>query len=264
MHPIFGINREKQNHLFYKEYTNTWGTFMFHSQIELHFVLEGEMNAWINNRHRVLKAGEMSVALSFDAHAYRTDGQSSTAMLIIPTYLCEEFIATIKNRRCSTPFILDKEVVAKILSYTREIANADPANKIKIQGYVYVVLGMLMEHLSFEETDESFDPSFSSRILFYLDEHFKENLTTESIAIALGYSPSYLSRYFKSCFQIGIHQYLTIIRLKHAVMLLNEEKRSVTYCAMESGFNSMRTFYRAFEAEFGCSPGDYLKQIKAV
>ena len=264
MHPIFGINREKQNSLFYKEYKNSWGTFMFHSQIELWFVTEGEMDIWINNKHRVLKAGEMSVALSFDAHAYKTNSASKSAMLIIPTYLCEEFIAATQHRRCSTPFITDKKIVSLLRGYAKELANTNPASKIKIQGYIYLILGILMEQLSFEDNEEFCDPALSSRILFYLDEHFKENITTEDLAAALGYSPSYLSRYFKSCFHIGIHQYLTIVRLKHAVMLLNEEKRSVTYCAMESGFNSMRTFYRAFESEFGCSPGEYLQQIKAV
>lgn len=264
MHPVFGIERERQNVLFYKEYTNSWGTFMFHSQLELCIVTDGEMDVWINNRHRVLKAGEMSVALSFDAHAYKTNEYSRSALLIIPSHLCEEFIAAVKSKRCSTPFILNKKAVEQIRYYAKEIDATDPTNKIKIHGYIYVILGILMEQISFEETHEPADPSLSSRILFYLDEHFKENITTEGIAAALGYNPSYLSRYFKSGFQIGIHQYLTIIRLKHAVMLLCEGKKSITYCAMESGFHSMRTFYRAFESEFGCSPGDYLKQTKTV
>ena len=264
MHPIFGIKREKQNFLFYKEYQNSWGTFMFHSQLELCIVTDGEMDVWINNRHRVLKAGEMSVALSFDAHAYKTNEYSRSALLIIPSYLCEEFITAVKGKRCSTPFIFDKDTVERIRSYAKEIHQTDPTNKIKIMGYVYLILGILMEQLSFEETQELNDPSLSSRLLFYLDEHFRENLTTEGIAAALGYSPSYLSRYFKSSFQIGLHQYLTILRLKHAVMLLHDAKQSITYCAMESGFNSMRTFYRAFEAEFGCSPREYLEQLKTV
>jgi AraC-like DNA-binding protein len=42
---------------------------------------------------------------------------------------------------------------------------------------------------------------------------------------------------------------------------MNEQKHSITHCAMESGFNSMRTFYRAFREEFGCSPGDYLDSL---
>jgi AraC-like DNA-binding protein len=44
-------------------------------------------------------------------------------------------------------------------------------------------------------------------------------------------------------------------------MLMREKRMSITDCAMESGFGSLRTFYRVFEEEFGCSPHEYLKQI---
>jgi xylan 1,4-beta-xylosidase len=79
------------------------------------------------------------------------------------------------------------------------------------------------------------------------------------IAAHFGYSQSYISRYFKSCFNITLIKYLTIIKLQNAIMLMREGKHSATYCSLESGFSSMRTFYRAFYNEFGCSPGEFLK-----
>jgi AraC-like DNA-binding protein len=33
---------------------------------------------------------------------------------------------------------------------------------------------------------------------------------------------------------------------------------TVTAAALESGFQSLRSFYRAFQAEFGCTPREYL------
>ena len=43
MHAEFGLKRESDNSLFYKEWKNDNGIFHFHSQIELYFVDEGEM-----------------------------------------------------------------------------------------------------------------------------------------------------------------------------------------------------------------------------
>ena len=263
MQPNFGIERERHNQLYYKEYTNDNGKFHFHSPIELYMITDGQMEVWVNNHRKILKAGEMSVALSYDAHAYRTVEHSKSCVLIIPSYLCEEFINAVQHKRVSTPFVCDEETVATVRHLAKEIQK-DPTNKIKVLGYIYVILGTLMEHITFEEAEESTDPALSSRILFYLGEHFREEITTAELATALGYSPSYLSRYFKACFHIGIHQYLTIIRLKHAIMLLHEGQHNITFCAMESGFSSMRTFYRSFEKEFGCAPKEYRKQKETV
>lgn len=255
----FGINREKNNTLFYSEYKNCYSRFHFHSQIELLFVDEGEMEILINNYRKTLKQGEMSVALSYDAHVYKTPESSYASLFVIPAYMCEEFINTIKHKRATNPFITDTAAVQKIKDCIREI-NKIEKNDIKLTGYIYVILGIVMENIDLCSSKESVNPELSAKILFYINENFKKDISLASIALEFGYSQSYLSRYFKSCFNIGLNQYITIIRLKNALLLMHEQKYNLTYCAFESGFNSMRTFYRVFFNEFGCSPKEYFKK----
>jgi len=257
MQPKFGIERERQNHLFYKEYTNDKGAFHFHSQIELYFVDAGEMEVFVNQQRRMLQAGQMSVALSYDAHAYRTPQQSRSSVLIIPPYACQEFIAAIRNKRVLHPFITDREKVAEIKRCIQQM-HQQHVNEITQRGYLYVILGMIMDHVGFEALEEPIDTQLSSRLLFYINDNFKTTITLASLAAHFGYSESYLSRYFKSCFGIGINQYLAIVRLKNVLTLMQEPENSITYCAFESGFNSMRTFYRVFYQEFQCTPREYL------
>lgn len=259
MQAVFGAKREQQNHLFFKEYTNDKGAFHFHSQIELYFVDDGEMEVIVNDRCRVLQKGQMSVALSYDAHAYRTIDHSASSVLIIPPYLCEEFMAAVQNKCAANPFILDTAVVKRIKECFLHIQKGN-LNKIALTGYIYVILGVLMEHMDLQEAEKRLDSALSSQLLFYINAHYKEELDLAKLSQVFGYSPAYLSRYFKACFHIGIKQYVNIIRLKNAIMLMNEKKHSVTYCALESGFESMRTFYRAFSKEFGCSPREYFSE----
>ena len=261
MQAKFNIDRERHNKLFYKEYTNDECVFQFHSQIELYFVEDGEMEFFVNNHRRVLKKGEMSVALSYDTHAYKTPEYSRSSVLIIPTYMCENFIVATKHKRASNPFICDAKTVEKIKECISEL-KSDGINELRQQGYIYVILGIIMENIFFENSDTSLDTQLSSRILFYINENFKNDISLTSITEEFGYNRSYVSRYFKSCFNIGINQYLTSIRLKNALMLMNERRHSFTHCALESGFNSMRTFYRVFEKEFNCSPKEYMQRIK--
>ena len=263
MQAKFGIERERQNKLFCKSYKNDSGAFHFHSQIELYFIEDGEMEVTVNNRTKLLKKGEMSVALSFDAHSYKTPKASKSSVLIIPSDMCEEFISSMQHKRVTDPFILNKDAVKKIKSCIPEISKEN-INEIKLHGYIYVILGTVMENLCFETVSEALEPDLSSKILFYINDNSKSDITLSTLSHHFGYSESYLSRYFKSCFNIGLSQYISMVRLKNAVMLMHENKGNITYCALESGFNSVRTFYRAFYNEFNCSPKEYLEKEKPV
>lgn len=257
MRPVFNVKRESNNRLFYKTYTNDWGVFSFHSQIELYFIDEGEMEVWVGDRQQLLRAGEMSVALSFEPHTYHTPNASRSSVLIIPQYMCEEFVAETKTKRATNPFITDKEAV-KTIRYYYEKLKEPQINSIEKTGYIYVILGLVMEHL-FLETVRLGDTSLSSRMLYYINEHYKSGLTPSEVAEHFGYSQSYICRYFKSNFRITLGDYLTTLKLKNFLMLMYEQKHNITYCAMASGFSSMRTFYRAFHKEYGCSPNEYFK-----
>ena len=92
MQAEFGLKRERQNRLYHCEYENDKGAFHFHSQIELYFVDDGEMEVVVGNHQRTLTKGQMSVAFSFDPHAYKTSHQSRSSVLIIPPHMCEEFV----------------------------------------------------------------------------------------------------------------------------------------------------------------------------
>jgi AraC-like DNA-binding protein len=219
------------------------------------------MEVWINDKRAILKSGEMSVALSYDAHCYQSIDHSRSNFMIVPTYMCEEFINSTKSKRLSDPFIRDKAIVSKMRECYEEIKK-DSSNKIKTLGYIYVILGLLMEHIKFENTPQSIDHKLSSRVLVYINENYKNDISLQSISSEFGYSTAYLSRYFKSCFGVGINQYITLIRLKAAIILLRERTHSVTYCALESGFNSTRSFYRAFASDFNCTPKKYIENLK--
>lgn len=259
MHAEFGLKRESDNSLFYKEWKNDEGIFHFHSQIELYFVDEGEMEVTVGNLSKKLSSGEMSVALSFVPHGYFTPQSSSSGALIIPTRLCEEFVSETKDKRAINPFITDKATVEEIRKYARKLTRAG-INKIERDGYIYVILGIVMDALCFEKAKEPLDSALSSRILFYINENYSSELSLGSLAAHFGYSESYISHYFKARFNVTFNKYLKLIRLKKAIMLMREGKNSITYCALESGFSSMRSFYRVFFSEFGCTPKEYVRR----
>lgn len=258
MHPKFRIEREKNNSLFYKEYKNDRCVFQFHSQIELYFVTEGEMEMNVSGHTDTVRAGELSVALSYEPHAYKTPLSSRSCVLIIPTEICEAFIAAVMGKRLISPFFKDTETVNKMREYAVKTQDMN-LSAVSRLGYVHLILGSLLEKASFTDSSSPESDDLAGRILMYIEENFVSGCSPSDIAKHFGYTQSYISRYFKSCFGINLSEYVTLVRLKRAAALLQGGKHSITYAALESGFNSMRTFYRAFVREFECTPKQYLK-----
>ena len=262
MQAIFGV-KEKHNQLTFAEYENDHGAFHFHSSIELYFVDEGEMEVVVGERKQLLSAGQMSVALSYDPHGYSTPQSSRSSVLTIPANICMEFNDAVRNKKNASPFILDGERVAEIKEFARQIGNKD-VNSIKKSGYIGLILGTLYDWLTLEEVSQASDGDLASKMLLFIGENFKKGISLKDLATRFGYSESYISRYFRDCFKVGFNQYLNLLRLKNALLLMKENTHSITYCAMESGFNSMRSFYRCFKEQFGCSPGQWAPEYPKV
>ena len=261
MQPKFNVFREKANTLFYKQYKNDFCNFQFHSQIEIYAVTEGKMEMLVDGKRKTLKAGEFSVALSYIGHDYKTLDHSRSFSIIIPPHLCEEFMSETQGQKLVCPFFDDNELFAEIKRCYLAMRDENSSN-IKRHGLANVVLGLILEKGEFADTSKPTNNELITKILFYLNENFKNDISPISVAEYFGYSQSYVSRYFKSCCGINLVKYITMLRLKNAITLLSETKHDITYCALESGFPSIRTFYRSFQNEFGCSPKVYMDKIR--
>ena len=230
----------------------------FHSHIELYLIKSGEIEIMINDNKKVLGAGEISVALSYDAHSYRTVDSSEAIYLIIPLEYCGEFLPLLSSKHLPSPFIKDEKTYKTVLSALEGIL--DGGNEITRRGHIYSILGAILDHMSDSKLTTAATDAFSPDILIYLSNNFKNELTLESVAKEFGFNPSYLSRSFRETFGISFIKYLNMLRLREAVILLQSGKMSVTECVYESGFGSMRSFYRVFHDEFGCTPKEYFEK----
>lgn len=97
-------------------------------------------------------------------------------------------------------------------------------------------------------------------VLNYLEENFTDHkLTLSHVASAAGYNPKYLSHVFKKKFDMGFSEYLRLLRIKHAVMLIENGVTSVKNVAFLSGFSDPMYFSRVFTEVIGVSPSNYKK-----
>jgi AraC-like DNA-binding protein len=97
------------------------------------------------------------------------------------------------------------------------------------------------------------------RMQVYIDLHLSENITLADLSKESMFSPWYSYRLFRNYLGFTPAEYIRRLRLSHSAMRLKKEKCLVIDVAYDCGFNSVDGYTRAFFKEFGCNPGEYVK-----
>ena len=92
----------------------------------------------------------------------------------------------------------------------------------------------------------------------YVYDHLRENLTVETLAKHFGYTRSYFSRIFKESVNISPGEYLRVVRMSRAGVLLHRGMSIAEVCE-ELGYTDRKVFSRAFSQYHGKTPSDYAK-----
>lgn len=95
----------------------------------------------------------------------------------------------------------------------------------------------------------------------YLDEHYQEDISIQSIASYIGISDSHFRRSFKSKYEESPQEYLMKKRLILAKELLADETLSIRYIADFCGFSDEFHFSKLFLKRQGMSPKEYRAKI---
>ncbi len=93
----------------------------------------------------------------------------------------------------------------------------------------------------------------------YISANYMNPLTTAEVARAVGFSPNYLSRRFRSAAGIGLHEYIVFVRLHHAAQELLSTADSITDIALRCGFSDSNYFKDSFKKKYGVTPRNYRK-----
>ncbi len=97
-------------------------------------------------------------------------------------------------------------------------------------------------------------------ILGYINNHYSEELTLETVSSRYYLSTCYFSRTFKEATGFHFVEYLNNVRIKEAKKLLLNSHLTVNEIASATGFHSSTHFGRVFKQIVGCSPSSYKKK----
>lgn len=111
--------------------------------------------------------------------------------------------------------------------------------------------------------DDNSDSALSDKlknIIHYLDEHYTEDISLDSLSEQFYISKYYLSREFKKEFGTTIIQYVLAKKITNAKELLRYSNSSIEEIARLCGIDDASYFNKVFKKMEGCTASEYRKR----
>ncbi|MGI6109702.1 MAG: GH39 family glycosyl hydrolase [Eubacteriaceae bacterium] len=246
----------------------------FYQDIELYYILDGVLNLTVDNRIIQLKPEDILVVNANKKHGFTATDNILFARLNIAYELVSDVV-----QKSEVIFRCDStrdtgEGYQELRRAMKRLLN----NYLSTQGDVtsfghialcYQVMNILTINFmvqivnSNNMTDEE---KFETRIMQisnYIRENYSQPISIKELADKLYLSNGYLSRFFKKNYGMSFAEYLTNIRLYHAVDQLLYTEAPITRIAYDNGFPSVAVFNKSFKQAYGLTPTSMRKNAAA-
>lgn len=246
----------------------------WHSNIEIFYIISGSVNVWVNSNKYELSNDNLLVININEIHSSQYAQSGDGVLLQIPY----EFVKSYYPDIDSITFICNSLLEAnKSEKYTRlkgMLKEIDYIYNEKKDGYilksyslVFDILFELVTNFSINKPPKENIKSKKNldrltKIVDYIKENIRSDLTLDMVAENFNFTPQYLSNYFKKYMGISYKKYLITLRLESAYKELVNTDLSIVNIAIDNGFPDSKAFNKIFKEVYGASPMEYRKNFK--
>lgn len=135
----------------------------------------------------------------------------------------------------------------------------DDTDLLTAQQIVNILTLICTDNSTNDSTDSALSGKLKS-VLHYLDEHFTEDISLDSLAEQFFISKYYLSREFKKEYGTTIIQYVLAKKITNAKELLRYSNSSIEEIARLCGIDDASYFNKVFKKMEGCTASEYRKR----
>ena len=137
-------------------------------------------------------------------------------------------------------------------------SSSDYIRDMRINGKLNDLLTLLMESSWHRGAHTNAPKKMDiSLVKSFLDEHYKEKLSLESVASHFFIDKHYLARLFKEQYGVTLVTYLQQVRITHAKRMLRFTNKSIEEIGLECGIGELNYFSRVFKKLEGVSPSEF-------
>jgi len=247
-------------------------TLHFHQNIELLYVLEGQLKLEVEDEIYELEHDDLIIMNMNQKHAYHADEE----ILLGHIYFSAQELTELLNQDlilfwCNS--VIDRsEAYEEVRRTIKQIFNQSSPQtgqgKILLSSLYYQLLHILTNNFLVQSYDKRFEQIVNKydertqKILAYIHSNYKKQMSLEELSKKLYLSSAYLSKYIKKQLGMTFIEYLNNIRLHHAVSELLYTDHSIMRIALDSGFPNTASLNKVFKGTYHTTPSAYQAEKK--
>lgn len=231
-------------------------------------MLGGESVAVADSVRCTLSQGDVFLTFPNQIHYYETKGPEQYLIFIIKPDLMPEWMDLFHRGIPSSPVIrgagndprvstLFEQLADACTRTTLQDADKDYTNTLR-RGYLLALFSELLPHMTVSKLNLG-DSGALRSIVSFCAQNFSENLSLSMLEEKLHLNKYYISHLFSERLGLRFNDYINSLRISEACRLLLNSDYSITEISEHVGFNTLRTFNRAFMKQLGTPPSDYRK-----
>ena len=208
-----------------------------HRNLEIYCVIKGSSHITINDREYHLTEGQAVVINSMQIHSYQNSEGTIVSFLLVGTKFLHLF-NSVYPENVLPESLFDKE-----------------ANKpvFEAMGYSNLLIHYIVRAYGTESAKKGSKKFIFSEIIQYIYDHYKDDLSLASLSEQFNYAPRSLGHLFSKYVRMDIRNFINSVRVEKVIeMKANPENSNKTILdlAVECGFNSASSFYRAYRKNY--------------
>ncbi len=268
---------DNQNAFLIKKYNANIRTYLHkHDFIEMIFVVSGNGTHIIDGNKYTVTGGSVFFILSGQSHSLTfSDDAEYYNIFCTNNYARKTKLFSGSQTKKSiydyltdpsdnlNPIYFDTASFSHVESLLKDILTEWTMKRVffneTIESYLKTLL-LLCLRTSLEynsKTGSIHSQNVLPHLIDYINMHYNEKISLQSIAKEYHYNAAYFGRLFKKKYTMTLNEYLSKIRIENAKDYLSSTDYSIGEISSLVGFSNTTYFYNNFKKIIGCSPKEY-------
>ena len=240
-----------------------------HRELELVYMIDGHSVGYADTVRSEINAGDIFLTFPNQIHFYEAHEKEHLWIYIFSPDLLPEFSETLNLAIPKSPLLVKAgelpevhRLLAALIDTSAQIRNGAPKTPYMQnlnRGYLLSLLSLLIPQMELEQVSIG-DSGALRAIVSFCTSNFSENLSLALLEEKLHLNRYYISHLFSKKLGLRFNDYINSLRISEACRHLLNSDNSITEISEIVGFNTQRTFNRAFIKATGVTPGEYRKQ----
>ena len=230
----------------------------WHKEIELVFVFSGELTLTVKEQRHLLQKDDVFLINAKEIH--QITGEAEYLSVHISFEFVKQF--DISDGDFEFEIVKDSGAEYEIRSLLWQLSRTVSEQvypELRQSSLIADLVHILYVECRREKKEAAFGNSrVNSRnaklSMEYIEQHYREEILQTDVAEMLGLHPAYFSMYFKEATGIGFQDYITEVRLRHALDALINENMTIDNAAKAGGFPSKRNFIMRCKRAYNLTP----------